>query len=66
MKKTNISIYNVKQVALIFGVMESTIREWAKAGKIPTNKIGKRWFFEADAILNFLDKQKKHKRKPEE
>lgn len=42
---TNIHYLSVEQVANVFGVEESTVREWAKKGELPAKKVGKQWFF---------------------
>jgi len=52
---TNINtiVLDIKQVSKIFGVRETTARSWAKSKKIPGYKIGKQWFFNRNAILDF-------------
>ena len=36
---------NVSEVSKLFHVDEETIRRWARAGKIPTKKYGRKWLF---------------------
>jgi excisionase family DNA binding protein len=37
---------NVEQAAVHLGVKPCTVREWAKAGKIPARRIGRLWRFD--------------------
>ena len=43
--------YNVEEMAVIYMVKPSTIRKWAKSGKLLADKIGKRWLFEIPAFI---------------
>lgn len=42
--------YNVAQVAAIFGVEQTTVRDWAKNKELPARKVGKQWFFPVAVI----------------
>ena len=55
MKKINITIYTVEQIASMFSVKEKTVRGWAKKGLLPTKKIGTRYFFEEKVVLEFFN-----------
>ena len=41
---------NVDEAAAHFGVRPTTIREWARTGKIPAQKIGKAWKFKYSVL----------------
>lgn len=44
-------ILDIKQIAKIFGVKETTVRTWARQKKIPAFKIGKGWFSNRSRLL---------------
>ena len=48
---TNRYVLGVEEVAEIFKVNSTTVREWAKSGELPAQKVGKQWFFNKQAIL---------------
>jgi len=62
--KTNIEtpILNITQVSKLFGVEETTVRNWARNKMIPGYKIGKSWFFNRARVLEkqSLDDTAKH------
>lgn len=49
-------VMNVDDVAKFFNVHQTTVREWAKAGLIPCQKIGHQWFFNRKVIVELLGK----------
>lgn len=48
-------IYTVEDIAQMFGVKNTTVREWVSKGRIPGFKLGKRWFFQEEAIISFIN-----------
>lgn len=47
----NREVLTAEQVAEFTGISVFTIREYAKAGRIPANKIGKSWrFYKPDLV----------------
>jgi excisionase family DNA binding protein len=54
MQKANKDVLNVREAAHLLGVAEWTVREQAKAGRLPGRKIGKEWRFSRQALLDFL------------
>lgn len=43
-------IFNVKQVADMVGMSESTVRGWCKDGTLPATKMGRSWFVSREAL----------------
>lgn len=48
-------ILSVADAAALFGVGESTLRDMARAKKIPHSRLGKRILFRRDALMRLLD-----------
>jgi excisionase family DNA binding protein len=44
------NIYNAKDAALYLGVDQATVRKWAATGKLHGLRLGRAWYFTADAI----------------
>lgn len=44
------TILNVEQVAEMFGITCRQVRLWAKQGRLPAVRVGRRWYFESDAL----------------
>lgn len=42
---------SVGEVAIMYGIAEYTVREWAKKGILPAVKIEKQWFFPKDEVM---------------
>ncbi len=57
MNETNKKVYSTKDISEMFGVKESTVREWAIKGSIPAFKIGKQWFFNDDCVADVIYKR---------
>jgi excisionase family DNA binding protein len=57
-------IYSVKELAVLSGVSELSIRNWIAAGKIEAKRIGRRIFIEQSQFENALNdvKSLKYKR----
>jgi len=49
------STFSIRETAKMFGVSHWTAYEWAKAGRIPTVKIGARVFVPPHALEKLLD-----------
>lgn len=49
------TIFTVEDIAKMFGVKETTVREWVSKGRIPGFKLGKRWFFKEDTVVEFIN-----------
>jgi len=45
---------DAKEMARILGVSRETIVRYAKAGDIPSLRVGRLWRFDADAVLKAL------------
>lgn len=58
----NKEVLNADEAAELLGVSPWTVREQAKAGKIPGRKIGKEWRFSRTALLEFL--RSTHQQRP--
>ena len=50
-------LYNIKQVAEITGNKDTTVRYWARTGKIKAVKIGKEWKIPADEFERLFDQE---------
>jgi hypothetical protein len=48
-------LINSGDMAALVGLSEWYIRHLANTGKIPARKIGGRWYFEEDEVLNALN-----------
>jgi excisionase family DNA binding protein len=51
-------LYTVEMLSDEIGTSVHTIREWARLGKIPASKFGKRYYFEIDKVRNVIMKRK--------
>jgi len=51
---TQTEVMLVEDLASIFKVKTSTIREWIRLGKLPAKKVGKRWYSTYSSINNLL------------
>lgn len=49
---------SVKDLAMMFGVEELTVRMWIKAGEITGTKIGQKWFFRQEDIDQLFTENK--------
>ena len=49
------TLLNTEDVAQILGLSVRSVKAYAVAGRIPAQKIGKRWKFTEDAIQQFLN-----------
>ncbi len=56
--KIPLEVLSVEAVALMFGVEETTVREWAKNEDMPARKIGKQWFFSRRLIEEALERKR--------
>lgn len=48
-------VLTTEQVAQLLGLSAFTIREYARAGKIPAKKVGKAWRFSRGALIRWLE-----------
>lgn len=46
---------NTREVAEMYGIAEYTVREWAKKGTIPAEKIGKQWYFPIESTREHVE-----------
>jgi excisionase family DNA binding protein len=53
---SNSSLINVKQVAKLLNVSESSVNTYKRLGYIPFHRIGRRVFFKEDEVLASLKK----------
>jgi excisionase family DNA binding protein len=56
-------IYSVKELSILSGASELTIRNWIKEGKIKANRIGRKLFIEHSQFENGLQEVKSLKYK---
>lgn len=52
-KSFALELYNVKQVALLFGITERTVMNYLKNGRLKGAKIGGKWRFTKEEIERF-------------
>ena len=48
-------VFDLLTVSLVFGVTETTVKNWLKAGHIKGKKIGHQWFFEKSYIKSLVE-----------
>lgn len=51
-------LFNTKQVAEMLSIDSYTLRRWIDEGKITAYKIGHRWLFKKEDIMELLEKHK--------
>lgn len=56
MDKVTKDVLNVQEVAELLQVSPLTIKEWARAEKIPGAKVGRTWRFSKRQILEWIEK----------
>lgn len=49
--------YSTEQVASLFKCDEHTVRRWVDEGKIRAYKVGRRWIYKEEDVLEFLNKK---------
>jgi len=47
-------VLNAEEAAELLGVSPWTVREEARAGKLPGRKVGREWRFSRTALLDYL------------
>lgn len=52
-KAFTLELYDVRQVAMLFGITERTIMNYVKAGRLRGNKIGGKWRFTKGELERF-------------
>lgn len=52
-KSFSLELYNVKQVALLFGITERTVMNYIKDGRLKAAKIGGKWRFTKEELERF-------------
>lgn len=50
----NKPVYNVEEAAEFLGVSTWTVREQARGGRLPANKVGREWRFSREALEEYL------------
>jgi excisionase family DNA binding protein len=56
----DIHLLNSVQVATFLGISVRTVCLWAECSELPAYKVGRRWLFRRDAIMNWLEQSRSH------
>ncbi len=52
----DLELYNVEELAQLFGVQEKTIRALFAEGKLKGRKLAKRWYITAEELRDYFSK----------
>ena len=55
METTEKDVLNSEEAAAFLGLSVFTVRDYARAGKIPGRKVGKEWRFSRPGLLKWLE-----------
>ena len=47
-------VFNVDQAAAFLGINPDVLRRYARQGLLPARKVGKRWLFHKDHLVEWL------------
>jgi excisionase family DNA binding protein len=50
------TVLMVPEVAVLLGIKERTVMEWARLGRIPASKPGKHWLFSKRQLLEWIER----------
>lgn len=54
---SNITMYSLKELNEATGISIETFRKWIKAGRIPAQKIARKWFITEETVKQLFGKE---------